>query len=395
MPIQQDAVESDEAMNTSEENGIRSLERTLEELKSDASIQLKKILMQGKNIKKFQSNVDLLVKRYHIEDSIFDKMANQYGNLSWWIKLLMMVAIVSLAVCIGLTCNILIVLAVVTFIFYLAFVLLFENHHIASLKKDKRIFDDIIALEDSLAESIKHINEIEESLKLVLSSLVEINIQQADDIATFKAQVIQLEEQIIKLTEIHANLESTKDNLKDSTAQIGQAFDKTKMTLSELTHSLSQEVEAFTHTDEEYLKGTHLLFDSHAHLQQINGLFGQSHSDLSNLIKGATELLNSLKAKAETTAALDLVRDATTSSNCFVDITKVIEHAEETMAQATTLHDNYQIENTRIETEAAQREKEFNERSRSTASTLERIATILASRTERFSPGYDTLSGFH
>ena len=37
--------------------------RTLEELKTDATGQLKKILAQGKTIKNFKSNMDLIIKR--------------------------------------------------------------------------------------------------------------------------------------------------------------------------------------------------------------------------------------------------------------------------------------------------------------------------------------------
>lgn len=61
--------------------------KSLEALQSEASIQLKKILAQGKSIEKFQSNVDLLMKRYHVSESYFDQAASWYGDLNWWIKL--------------------------------------------------------------------------------------------------------------------------------------------------------------------------------------------------------------------------------------------------------------------------------------------------------------------
>ena len=53
--------------------------RTLEELKTDATGQLKKILAQGKTIKNFQSNMDLIIKRYHTNDSFLDNLASSYA----------------------------------------------------------------------------------------------------------------------------------------------------------------------------------------------------------------------------------------------------------------------------------------------------------------------------
>ena len=67
MPEQNPIPTTPTGENTQQQSPVKP-PRTLDELKSDASTQLKKILAQGKNIKQFQSNLDLLMQRYHVDD---------------------------------------------------------------------------------------------------------------------------------------------------------------------------------------------------------------------------------------------------------------------------------------------------------------------------------------
>jgi myosin heavy subunit len=372
--------------NNTQQNGTIKPERTLDELKSDASTQLKKILTQGKNIKQFQSNLDLLIQRYHTDDSFFDKVANSYGNLSWWIKLGMITATISIAACIGAVCNLIVVFAVATFVLYSAITLLMENQHSSSLKKDKRISADIIELEASIAESVEHINEIEESLTAVFTSLCEMNLQQAENIAEFKAQIEQLEAQVTRLTEINGQLDSTKEVLIDSTNRMGQVFEKAKTSLSELTDSLSKEMNELANTDDELLKDATLLLNDHACLQQINSSFELSQTNLSNLTNDLANLVQNLKVQAEETSAFNeeacakLGNSINQTLATTANTDTVTAHAGVTIEDAMKVLNEFQTDKIRTDAQSARSSAEFKQQSSHATSALSRAASILASQ---------------
>lgn len=396
MPEQNPIPTTPTGENTQQQSPVKP-PRTLDELKSDASTQLKKILAQGKNIKQFQSNLDLLMQRYHVDDSFFDMAAKGYSNLSWWIKLGMITGTVSLAACIGAACNLVIVLAVVTFILYAAITLMLENHYSVSVKKDKRISADIIELEASLAESVEHISEIEESLKSVFTSLCEMNLQQAENIAAFKTQIDQLEEQITKLTEINGQLDSTKDVLINSTNQMGEAFQKAKTSLSALTDALSTEVDELNDTDDELLKDVTLLLNDHACLQKISASFDQSHISLSTLTNDLSSLVENIKVQAEQTdlfheeACAKLSKSINKTLVTTANTDAVTSQAETAIVDAMKVLNEYQADKVRMEAQNQQKNYAFKHHSSNTTSALNRAASILASQNRSSGPSFASI----
>lgn len=359
--------------------------KTLDELKIDATNQLKKILTQGKNIKDFQSNIDLIIKRYHTDDSFLDNLANSYGRLQWWIKLGLLASTVSIAACIGIACNLVIFLAVVTFVIYSALALILESHHSAVLKRDKRLAADIVELEESLAESVQHINEIEESLESVFTSLCEMNLQQAEDIEEFEAKIAELEEQIKKLIQINGKLDSTKDTLVDSTQKIGEAFEKAKVTLSELTDSLSKSASQLDETDRKLLTGTTELLNDHERLKQLNTSFGENHATLSEMTEDLGELVDSLKIQAAATEAFNeealekLSRSINKTLTTTLNTDTVVSRADSTVDEATKVLEGHKAEKVRLETQSTYRNAEYKQRASSSHAALERAARLLAS----------------
>lgn len=360
--------------------------RTLEELKTDATGQLKKILAQGKTIKNFQSNMDLIIKRYHTNDSFLDNLASSYGDLQWWVKLSMLASVVSIGACIGIACNLVIVLAVITFVLYSALALILEGHHSSMLKKDKKLAEDIVELEASLAESVKHINEIEESLESVLTSLCEMNLQQAEDIEVFEAQISELEEHINKLTEINGKLDSTKDVLVDSTQQIGEIFEKAKVSLTELTDSLMRNAEQLDSTDQELLKGTTALLLDQDHLKQISASFDENHSALSSMTEDLVGLLDTLKIQSAATEAFNeealekLSQSINKTLTTTLDTDQVVSQADSTVDDAVKLLDEYKASKSKVDANGTKIAADFKERAKTANAALERAASILASQ---------------
>ena len=358
--------------------------KTLDELKTDATNQLKKILTQGKNIKDFQSNIDLIIKRYHTDDSFLDNLANSYGGLQWWVKLGMLASAVSIAACIGIACNLVVVLAVVTFVLYSALALILESHHSAVLKRDKRLAADIVELEESLSESVQHINEIEESLESVFTSLCEMNLQQAEDIEEFEAKIAELEEQIKKLIKINERLDSTKDTLLDSTQKIGEAFEKAKITLSELTDAVSKSASQLDETDRELLTSTTELLHDSERLKQLNTSFAENHSTLSEMTEDLGGLVDTLKIQVAATEAFNeealekLSRSINKTLTTSVHTDSIVSKADTTVGDATKILDDYKAEKIRLEAQINHRDSEYKQRARSTHAALERAASLLA-----------------
>lgn len=368
--------------------------RTLDELKQDASTQLKKILLQGKNIKKFQSNADLVLKRYHTDNSFLDNLATGYGNLSWWIKLGLMASAVSIGACIGIVCNLMVVLSVITFVLYASIALILENHHASLVKKDERFTADIAEMEESLAESVQHIDEIEQSLSSVFTSLCEMNTQQAEDIASFEIQIDQLEKQVTQLISINEQLSATKNTLAKNTEAMGRAFNTIKVSCTQLTEDLSEEIDELIDTDEALRQHTSSVLDDHKHLNQVNVALRKNHTDLEALTGHLTTLVEELKIQAQMSEAFTEISreklsasiDATLSVTHNTD--EIIHHADGIIDDALQALEGYQADKTKSEQQRVQREAEFNYRKNSTSALLNRVNDLLAnqSRPKRQNP---------
>ncbi len=78
-----------------------SNEILLEKLKQDTETHLNKLKEQQEHIKAYQSNVDILMKRYKLDESYFGKLASWYGSLKWWWRLLLGLTVISISAYIG------------------------------------------------------------------------------------------------------------------------------------------------------------------------------------------------------------------------------------------------------------------------------------------------------
>jgi len=359
----------------------------IEALQSEASRQLKKILAQKKVIKDVKSNIDLLMARYHVDESLFGQAALWYGNLSWWVKLSHITAI-------GAICWASIVLGLVIFVVYSTLALLFTDYYNVSEKRDKRLCEDIVALEKSMAESVEHISSIEDSLTKVFTSLCEMNIEQANDIAVFKAQISQLETQIQLLNAITTKVSQTKDSLADSTAKISQSFEKATLNFDDLNESISSTLGDLEQTDEVLSHNIDLLADDHKLLSEVNVKFDESSAHLTILAGNLSKLLVQLKARVEvyesshetpckTTAPVDIVS--------AVETKDMIAHADDTVADALKVLEEYQREQERADINASYCETGKNGRSSNVATLLARAKNAISSQVK---PGTQGLGAY-
>ena len=304
--------------------------KTANELRTDAQNQFNNLITQGKQIKNFQSNLDLLLKRYHTNDSWLDNASNSYGQLSWWLKLGAMTGIISTVACLGIVFNAVLILALVTATLCASLALILENHFAALVKKDHMIAEDIAELENSLTESIQHMHTIEENLQAVFTSLCELNLQQAEDIAEFEAQIQVLETQASQLSAINSDLDCTKNSLANSTEQINTLFSQAKTSLTTLADSLLTHSNTLDSTERELQQGTLELLNDHTQLQRINSSFDESHRTLSTITTDLNKLLRNLKTETAATA----------------DTEQLLSQADQTIHSAVNLLDEYKREHT-------------------------------------------------
>ena len=338
---------------------------SIEALQSEASRQLKKILAQNKAINDFKSNVDSMMAHHHDDESLFGQVALWYGNLSWWVKLSHITAI-------GAICWASIVLGLVVFVAYSALALLFTDYYNVSETRDKRLRADIVALEKSLAESVEHLSSIEDSLTMVLTSLCEMNVEQANDIAVFKAQISQLETQIQLLTEITTMVSQTKDSLADSTAKFSQSFEKATLNFDELNESLSSELDGLKQTDEALINNIDLLAEDHKLLSEVTVKFDENNAHLNGLAENLSNLLGQLKTRVEAYESSHEVPCKTTPVNIAsaVETKDMIAHADNTVADALKVLEDYQRDQKMADTNAP-----YSETGKNHASN---VATLLA-----------------
>lgn len=361
---------------------------SIEALQSEASRQLKKILAQNKVIKGVKSNIDLLMARYHADESLFGQVALWYGNLSWWVKLSHITAL-------GAICWASIVLGLVVFVVYSALALLFTDYYNVSEKRDKRLCEDIIALEKSMAESVEHISSIEDSLTKVFTSLCEMNVEQAGDIAVFKAQISQLETQIQLLNAITATVSQTKDLLADSTIKISQSFETATLNFDGLNASISSTLGDLEQTDEALSNNIDLLADDHKLLSEVNVKFDESSAHLTVLAGNLSKLLVQLKARVEvyessheppckTTAPVDIVS--------AVETKDMIAHADDTVADALKMLEEYQREQDSPDTNVSYCEAGKSSRSSNVATLLAHAKNAISSHVKPNNQGLGVYS---
>ena len=208
------------------------------------------------------------------------------------------------------------------------------------LKKDNLLKTDIENLESSLAESVEHLNQIEANLQAVLVSFCNMNIQQAENIEAFAAQIIALKTQLQQLIEINNELNSTKDMLVGSTQQFEDNFKQIQMSFAILRNSLLSNIQQLVTTNQELSDNKTALQDGQVLLQQLNTSCGNDRSSWSNssaevktvyeIITMLTNTIVDFNAKTEALSNQSIALIATNSSNTD----QIITHAEHTVQNA-------------------------------------------------------------
>ena len=200
-----------------ESYAITFISNPIQKLQKLAEQELIKLQSGKRNMEAMRSNFDLLIKRYNLEKSYFGRMANWYGALSWWIKILSFILVAGIAVSIGMLISMPITVASISTVVYLFCAFFFINHYDITERQVARLCKDIVELEQSLVDTIDHFNQLSEKLKYITTNIHDLNKHFLTDMQNMRTNVEELTCQLKRYKAIIKELQDAKSAIVFST----------------------------------------------------------------------------------------------------------------------------------------------------------------------------------
>ena len=346
-------------------------ERTTLQLKNAAEKQFTRLIEQGKNIITMQSNLDLLMKRYHVGKSYMSMAVDWYGESMWWTQLGMGIMFVATGALFGAIFSVSALCAILAIGVYSAASFLLLNHYETTLVRDKRFCDDIVDMEKTLGESITSLNTIGQNLNDVLESLSSENSRLAADTTTFEEQIDVLRKQVLGFIGTVNQLGTTNEELRLTNSALNDTVNEASLCLKAAHADLAEKSLQLDELSAQ-LVGAHIrVMDSTSSMAEIDVKFQQNLQDLCSLEQDIQEHVAILKSNGhednrkrdEMTAKLGVLVDATLESNKTTEI--VLTRADDCISSTTLLLEEHKrqqylmdIEDQEIAEEMARQEKD-------------------------------------
>lgn len=264
--------------------------KSIERLQYEAKQQLLKLQAQEKQIIHFQSCADIFIKRKHVNESYFGKVAYEYGKLSGWIQGLLFVLVLGIAIGICLFLPAAIPFSIITIIIYSTIAFFLYNHYRTIKQQDKCLQEDINTYESSLKISIEHLNGIGESLNNVFNSLCHMNIQQATDILAFEDQIKKLEQQTKAFNESAQTLDLSNEILINNESKFNASYQKAQSSVDKLIQALSEQMNIINTSTE---KSFSVINFTHT-CQELNSAYIQYNQNLTELNANLTNIFHEI-----------------------------------------------------------------------------------------------------
>jgi len=326
-------------IHATESQSSQTTQHIISQLKQTAEDQLNRLLQQERTMSSLHSNLDLLMKRYELEKSYFSHAADWYGTKPWWGKILLGLILIGVGAGIGAIFHIPIAIGCLMACLYLISGYFLMNHYTLSEKRNKRICEDIVEMEKSLAESIEHLSALEASLKKVMISLCKMNSQMADNLQHLEKQLHIMKIQLDKYTQAIQALSDTKDLIMTNANTINTELANADHHYKTCHDTLSHETSAINHLQSAITGTNQALLADHEKLNQVCDQFHQTAINLSRV--------TTLMQDAMTTLKTHLNHDHTTSGNhtgtaLIDDITDpIFSHADATLMRALAQVNEY------------------------------------------------------
>ena len=318
---------------------------TINNLKKTAEEHLSRIQQQGRTMSSMHSNLSILMKRYNHEKSYFSIVSDWYGDTPWWCKLLLGLVLIGTGAGIGAIFNLPIVMACVVAGLYLIISGLLINHYSITDKANKRICEDIINMEKSLAASIEHLNAMEESLNKVMIAICKLNQQMADNLTQFEGQMNELALSINGYQDISRSLSTTQTSLISSSSQVNQSITDAQTQLQTSHNILSNESSALRHINHEISLTNNSLLVKSDELNQICVRFNVTTSKLSSAANSlqkavssfsqyieSNRIINNRRHNAQSSATEDALNTNQIDNDLLLSVDRTIANARACMA---------------------------------------------------------------
>lgn len=228
-------------------------QKTAVSLVQEAESQISQLLTQKNHIGQMKSDLDILMKRYFVEQSFFDHASQWYGQKSWLQKSLIMVSFIGLSALVGAIFNLAALLSVVAIGLYSAADFLLTQHQRISSERSDRLCSDIDAMEKDLKKEVEQLSSLEVCLQQIFVDLNQERLHLAKDNAEFEKTVSRLNAQIKTLNTNFEELKKSKDGLLSSHEKlegqvktIGVELDESQKTLQQKTSEISAMTEELT-----------------------------------------------------------------------------------------------------------------------------------------------------
>lgn len=196
---------TEEQQQENSESLFKAAEKKLEELANYQKV-----------IDEFKSGYDLLLKRYQIDSSLFEKMSESYAGTPIYYKVCVGALVVGFCALIGAALNLTFLFAASAVGLVGVFSMLFSNHSASSKKKNERLEQDVTNMEASIKQEVETLSQIENELRDTLEQVAKENLRLADTNCQLGSAVGELKGEVEDLNSTVKELTKAKDEISEA-----------------------------------------------------------------------------------------------------------------------------------------------------------------------------------
>jgi len=273
--------------------------RTANVLIQQTEARIKQLFALQKNINERQSSVDILMKRYFIEKSFLDKVADGYGQRTGWGKVVYGSVFIGVITLVGAIFSLAAFFAVAAIVIFSTAAVILQNHHDIATSRNERFCKDIVERETASQREVAQLSEIEDKLNGVLVNLGLAQLRLLEDNTKFELTIEALKEQVASVKVTLHELEEIKNTLFESNQHLAQQFESAHLALLSAQEELHEKSLQMDALNEEFKTMQAKLSDGSSDLEEIHLAYQRRLVELAALETGFDTQLSLLTTSIE------------------------------------------------------------------------------------------------
>lgn len=326
-----------------QEDGNQEPQKRNDQLLIDiAERKLEELSEHKRSIGEFESSHELLLKRYQIQSSLFEKMTDTFSSTPFYFKVCVGLLTVSLSALVGAVVNLSLLFAATTAALVGVCSMLLNNHSSCQTQKNKQLKKDLEKMEQDIATEVETLKAIEGELRATLSNIAKENIRLAKNNGELEAMVGKLDEKIGTMGTAIENLTQTKDKVSEANRQLIEEVlalsEKIKSTHKELSiksAAIPRLAKKLSNRTQELNKTNNALDEMETQYEELLVQLKELEKNSRDQLEKISELTKQLKSKDLAYRNLEAHNDALLQS-----IDRQMEEDTETVNQALTKSDD-------------------------------------------------------